>query len=82
MMVVSPEGTAATATDFSFDYWTGVNLGNCGSTGDHFEVITEKRSLKVDVLKGDENGYDFCHYDLLTDFKDKKTLELIMELKK
>ena len=82
MMFVYPKSKdAATGSNFQFDYWTGINYGNCGSSGTELNVISEKRTLRVQQLTGTEKTYDFCHYDLLTDLNDKNTVKKMIDLK-
>ena len=68
-------------SSIAFNYWTGIDLGNCASTGEEIPVTTSKQELNIQGLSGDSNGYDFCHYDFIANFLDNSTLKLIMDLK-
>ena len=61
----------AASSKLKFKYWTGIDLGNCAFTGEEFIVTSEKQSLILTKLTGDDNSYDFCHYDFLVDYKDE-----------
>ena len=67
MMFVYPKD-GSTSTNLELNYWTGINYGNCGSRSSLVNATSEKQLLKVNDLTGNDDMYDFCHYDIITDF--------------